>query len=233
MKTKHAFSAAIIASICGLAILWVVTINSDSGSMKSTSLKPAPKETRANNSDLELYRDEVSNLQQEIKSLQIQLNDLQQVSRINQAEKIQLKHVNSENYQEATTSDTNQNVELQPYQQKQLEQERLTAQINTLEQQLQYEDPDPGWSNWAQDQILNNISNKQYTGVNVVGNECRSTLCRFQFQFDNAEIRDTAVEDIPILVPWESQGFFHADEQDPLNLVFYISREGAQLAQVE
>ncbi len=41
-------------------------------------------------------------------------------------------------------------------------------------------------------------------------------MCRFQFQFDDTEIRDTAVGDIPRLVPWDSQGFFHADEDDPL-----------------
>jgi len=233
MKTKHIFTVSIIGFMCGLAILWVATNNNDSGPTKSQVLKPAPTATSTNSPYLELYRDEVSNLQQELKSLQIQLNDLQQTRRHNQDENSQLEHESQESYQEDITADTNQDVELQSYLQKQLEQERVTAQINTLEQQLQYEEPDPGWSNWAQNEIMNNISNKQYAGVNVVGNECRSTLCRFQFQFDDTEIRDTAVGDIPTLVPWDSQGFFHADEEDPLNLVLYISREGAQLAQLE
>ncbi len=233
MKTTHTFTTTIIGFICGLAILWIATNNNDSVPTKSQTLIPTPKAITTNNSDLELYRDEISYLQQDLKSLQKQLNDLQQATQKNQAENTELEHESQESYQETTSADTNQNVELQPYLQKQLEQERITAQINTLEQQLQYEDPDPGWSNWAQNEIMNNISNKQYAGVSVVGNECRSTMCRFQFQFDDTEIRDTAVGDIPTLVPWDSQGFFHVDEDDPLNLILYVSREGSQLAQVE
>jgi hypothetical protein len=233
MKTKHKFTATIIGFICGLAILWIATNNSDSDSTKSLALKPTPKATTTNNSDLELYRDEVSYLQQDINSLQKQLNDLQQATKQNQAASKKLANESQESYQETHAADTNQDVELQPDLQQQREKEKITAQINTLEQQLQYEEPDPGWSIWAQDEIMNNISNKQYSGVSVVGNECRSTMCRFQFQFDDTEIRDTTVGDISSLVPWDSQGFFHTDENDPLNLVVYISREGTQLAQVE
>ncbi len=233
MKTKHKFTATIIGFICGLAILWVVTNKENSGQVKSLALKSIPTETTTNNSDLEQSRDEISYLQQDLKSLQIQLKDLQQTTQINQAENIQLIHDNQQTYQETSATDTDQDVELQPYQQKMAEQEMISAQINTLDQQLQYEEPDPGWSYWAQNEILNSINNKQYVGVNVIANDCRSTMCRFQIQFDNTEIRDTALGDIPTLVPWDSQGFFHADEDDPLNLVLYVSREGAQLAQIE
>jgi hypothetical protein len=232
MNTKHKFTTTIIGFICGLVIFWTVINKENSGQVKSFAFKSRPIETTTNNSDLEQYRDEISYLQQDLKSLQIQLKDLQQTTQINQAENIQLIHDNQQTYQETTTN-TNQDVELQPYQQKMAEKEMISAQLNTLDQQLQYEEPDPGWSYWAQNEILNSINNKQYVGVNVIANDCRSTMCRFQIQFDNTQIRDTAVGDIPTLVPWDSQGFFHADEDDPLNLVLYVSREGAQLAQIE
>ncbi len=96
MKTTHTFTATIIGFICGLAILWIATNNIDSVPTKSQAFIPTPKETTTNNSDLELYRDEVSYLQQDLKSLQKQLNDLQQATQQNQAENTELEHESQE-----------------------------------------------------------------------------------------------------------------------------------------
>jgi hypothetical protein len=106
-------------------------------------------------------------------------------------------------------------------------------QILVLEESLEYEAKDPAWAAWAQDEFQRSIESSQVAGATLLETDCRATMCRFDFSFEDDESRDQAIQELFFLVPWNGELFFHGDPEDDLRTVFYAAREGENLPRYE
>jgi len=93
-------------------------------------------------------------------------------------------------------------------------------------------DNDPTWTDWAERKLANIITTETVAGSNSIDIKCASSICRVTMRFDNAEHSQTAMQQLPTLVPWQANGYFRTDPKTNATTV-YISREGEQLPRAD
>jgi hypothetical protein len=107
--------------------------------------------------------------------------------------------------------------------------ERVRARIDVLVDRLEQEVPDSSWTAWVEAELEGGLVDAGIEGAALAATECRATMCRVRFAFDDAQSRDEALESLPFLIPWDGDGFFHLENGDPLRAVAYVAREGEAL----
>ncbi len=86
--------------------------------------------------------------------------------------------------------------------------------------------PDPTWAAKAQLRIDEYVATAIAVPSDVTAS-CRSTLCRITMRFADDLGRDEALGAVSL--PWDGEGVFRTDPDDPLKVVLYAAREGHPL----
>ena len=107
---------------------------------------------------------------------------------------------------------------------------RTQAEIDLLEGTLRAEKPDPAWATAAQLALHTTLHNGAFPGVQIVGAECRTTLCRMELALDVATAQDS-FRNLIDLAPWSGQGLIQLNAETGL-AVMYLAREEYKLPQV-
>ena len=102
--------------------------------------------------------------------------------------------------------------------------ERFRRDVTDFEDRLASEAPDPGWSDWATEEIEHELEAQEVPGARLLASECSTTLCRMEFAFDDEHSRESSSGMLPMLLPTEGHGFWLVDEHDPLKIVIFANR---------
>lgn len=105
------------------------------------------------------------------------------------------------------------------------------AQVELLEQTLFTEKIDSGWASSAQLALEEAFGDKEVTGFELVGHECRSTLCRLELNFDGSASPEQSFQNFLQLRPWQGYGFSQVDNEG--FAVVYLARDGYSLPQLQ
>ena len=101
--------------------------------------------------------------------------------------------------------------------------------MDTLAGRMKGEATDPHWAAGAQTEINARAAEMIPEGAALLAAHCRTSLCRLEVGFETLDARDQAFDVLPLLVPWDSDGFVHADTDDPSKVIVYAAREGRTL----
>lgn len=106
--------------------------------------------------------------------------------------------------------------------------EEYENHIAFLNDSIEKEGIDQKWSDVATNKIYEAFGRENTIGLDVVGAECRSTLCRIDLQAESdGEERDNSFRNA-IHALWEGEKFFVVREKEA---TIYISKEGQGLPQ--
>ena len=85
------------------------------------------------------------------------------------------------------------------------------------------------------DQVRETLSPQTRDGLELVGADCRSTLCRLEFFHENQEAMENVIREVPHQLGWQTNGHMrllhHPDGSS--NAVLYLSRDGYSLPKSE
>lgn len=99
-----------------------------------------------------------------------------------------------------------------------------------LDQDFHFQTEDPTWSYQAVQDIETSIAAESLPGADLLGVDCRATLCQVEMVFQDTAARDQSLGMLPLLLPWSGEGHIHIDEAgDPNRIVLYVAREGINL----
>jgi hypothetical protein len=103
------------------------------------------------------------------------------------------------------------------------------AATRTLEETFTAEPPDPEWAGRAELALTETYRNsEELPGVNLLGAECRSTLCVLEVGLDGDTSPGEAYSDLVFATPWPGESFIAIDEATGAALL-YLAREGHSL----
>ena len=105
------------------------------------------------------------------------------------------------------------------------------AKTNECERAFSQERADPEWSNTAQQKLEQKYSGEEFQALHSQV-ECRSTLCRVKFSFDEGQAGLQATGQVQEKMPWSGGSFMHADMEKRSGMIF-VGREGHALPQVD
>lgn len=107
----------------------------------------------------------------------------------------------------------------------------IKAQLDLMEETLQSESVDEKWSNSSMQGIYDAVLKNTAIGFHIASADCRSTICRLDLTFD-PDLSEDSLSELPDLIPWSGEIFFHIDDIDSGEAVLYVSREGHFLPQL-
>lgn len=227
------YSAGLIGGSLILALVYIWSIQPDTkqDTAQVSSRYPTQDVVTSNDVSREMLNEKIDSLLQrftkEQKALREQLDALQAT--------LQAHIEESETAQNTSALDADSWPEerVESYREPITAQELRTriaqadfSQEEAIASQLDAEEADPDWSDQAEAEIraafqINGNLNAQLN--NVV---CRSTFCRIEGTFGDADSRNRSISELMALVPWEAQAFYHGDEQEGVTGAIYILREG-------
>jgi hypothetical protein len=103
--------------------------------------------------------------------------------------------------------------------------------VQNLATTVEREPVDPEWAGWAQQELTTRI--EALEGSAVIRSHCGTTLCQLEIGFVDAEARDQALREISFAVPWDNDGFYAVNENDPFAVTVFVGREGHALPQLD
>jgi hypothetical protein len=124
----------------------------------------------------------------------------------------------------------------------QSEETRGDQRAALLEAALATQDVSAEWSQAALeqiaatvDQVLDTLSPQTSDGLELVGTDCRSTLCRIEFVHENQEVMEHVVREIPQQIGWQTNGHMRviSNPDGSSSAVLYLSRDGYSLPKSE
>ena len=74
------------------------------------------------------------------------------------------------------------------------------------------------------------LESKKITGVSLLSSECKATLCKVELGFDDEATRERYSDMGTSIIPWDGQAFFHQSEAEPNTMIYYVAKEGFELA---
>jgi hypothetical protein len=99
----------------------------------------------------------------------------------------------------------------------------------TLQQRVQQEPADPGWKADAEARITQEAGSLVTDGATLEEANCAASVCRVSVRFPSEQEflrRASSVSDLDL---WPGSRFAFQDPRDPLRMVVYVGREGADL----
>jgi len=130
----------------------------------------------------------------------------------------------------AAKDDKADSAPLTPEEESQREAARTQAEIGLMEATLRAEKPDPAWASTAQLALHTTLHNGALPGVQMVGAECRATLCRMELTLDGSTAQES-FRNLFDLAPWSGQSLIQLDTETGL-AVMYLAREEHTLPQL-
>ena len=77
------------------------------------------------------------------------------------------------------------------------------------------------------------LESRKITGVSLLSTECKATLCKIELVFDNETTREIYTGLGTSIIPWDGQAFYHQSESEPNTMIYYVAKEGYDLAMPE
>ncbi len=77
------------------------------------------------------------------------------------------------------------------------------------------------------------LESRRIIGVNMLSSECKATLCKVELEFDDEATREKYSDMGMSIVPWDGQAFYHQSESEPNTMIYYVAKEGFELAMPE
>jgi len=111
--------------------------------------------------------------------------------------------------------------------------ERSRARFRLLDDAIDFEELDSGWSRNAELEIADAVEAAAEQGLSLAAAECRSTLCRIRVAVDPAAPEDEAMRALLDAAPWSGERFFRFKGGQDGGGVLYLAREGARLPSLE
>lgn len=108
---------------------------------------------------------------------------------------------------------------------------QIKAQVDMMEETLQYEPVDAEWSDSVRIALYKSVQENTTGNFEILNADCRSTLCRVDLTFDTA-LPEDSFRELQDLIPWNGEAFFQVDDTDSGQAVLYIAREGYSLPQL-
>jgi len=105
------------------------------------------------------------------------------------------------------------------------------TKTNECERAFSQERPDAAWSKTAQQQLEQKYSAEEFQAFHSQV-ECRSTMCRVTFSFDEGQAGMQAAALAQDKMPWSGRSFMHADMEKRSGMIF-VGRQGHTLPQVD
>jgi hypothetical protein len=130
----------------------------------------------------------------------------------------------------AANDDKADSAPLTPEEEGQREAARTQTEIGLMEATLRAEKADPEWANTAQLALHTTLHNGALPGVQMVGAECRATLCRMELMLDGSTAQES-FRNLFDLAPWSGQSLIQLDTETGL-AVMYLAREEHALPQL-
>ena len=77
------------------------------------------------------------------------------------------------------------------------------------------------------------LESRKITGVSLLSSECKATLCKIELGFDDEVTRERYSNIGNSIIPWDGQAFYHQSESEPNTMIYYVAKEGFDLAMPE
>jgi len=77
------------------------------------------------------------------------------------------------------------------------------------------------------------LESRRTTGVSLLSSECKATLCKIELVFDDETTRERYTGLGTSIIPWDGQAFYHQSESEPNTMIYYVAKEGYDLAMPE
>lgn len=126
----------------------------------------------------------------------------------------------------AAKDDKADSAPLTPEEESQREAARTQAEIGLMEATLRAEKPDPAWASTAQLALHTTLHNGAPPGVQMVGAECRATLCRMELTLDGSTAQES-FRNLFDLAPWPGQSLVQIDTEAGVAVMFFAREEHA------
>ena len=99
-------------------------------------------------------------------------------------------------------------------------------QIERYEATLLTEAVDPAWSTGAQDSLSDAFYQAAPDGVALAATECRASLCRMDFSFDDTVSPEEGSDALARFTPWSGRRFIAIPQDGFAGAIMYLAREG-------